>query len=421
MIPSSIQNIHLLSTSYQIIKKKSELGGLNPFANGNILDVWNSGKDFLWKNRVWVVGGSVIALALWALYYLWKHQPKPLQVKMETTLNFATLSIAIPKEKPLPPNVTLTFCVDTSGSMQGVREDAVKKAVKNVLESAQKMVDKTKDANVTISIIGFDDTPKVITSGVKLLPASQGHDDNTPVEKVKQQLASINSTGGTKILDALEKATEELEKMATMDQNASHTLIFLSDGGDILQKERVSSLHARLASKNVNLFAIGIGTGHSEQTLREIAPNNKIGFKGTYIDTTLGLDTIESAISKIYKQAMATYQNLELTSPQLGYGSWSVNNMPTIMEEGQAKCKLGSLSEEDTFLKVIKIHGDKLPASLDLSKVFFKLTYLDSKGNKGNFLLPWDPTTTIDPKILKTAETEMKKTPGGAPQVNNII
>lgn len=421
MITFSSQNVFNFNAAYQMIRKKSESSGIHSFAQWNFADAFNNTKDFLWKNRVWVVGGSIIAIAIFTLYYLWKNRTQPLLVKMETTLNFAALSIAIPKEKPLPPNVTLTFCVDTSASMQGVREDAVKKAVKSVLESAQKVVDKTKEAKIQIAIIGFDDKPKVITSGIKLIPSSQVMDPNSPVEKIRQQLASIYSNGGTKILDGLEKATEVLEKMAEDDRNASHTLIFLSDGGDSLNKSRVSSLHTRLASANVNLFAIGIGSGHSEQTLREIAPDNKTGFKGTYIDTTLGLDTIESAISKIYKQAIATYQNLELTSSQLGPGTWSVINMPTSIENGRATCKLGSLSEEDKFLKVIKIHGDKLPAPLDLSHVLFQLTYQDSKGHKGNVVLPWDPTPTIEPKIIQTAEAEIKRGSSGLPGGHNPI
>lgn len=394
----------------------SKLADISVIAKRSLIYSFEIGKTFVLAHKVWIIGGIVIGIALLIIYKFWKNQPQYPIIKMESPPHLTTLSIAIPKEKRVPPNVSLTFCIDVSGSMKEEgREQAVKRGVSRVLDSAQKVINASKGAAaISIAIIAFNSDSKVITPATKLVPQNNGSQKNLPIAKIKKDLKAMNSDGGTKILDGLEKATEELEKVAKVNRAASQTLILLTDGGDELVLKRISSLHKRLASSQVKLFAIGIGAGHDKEVLRGIAGDNtvidtKSGFKGTYIDTTLGEDTIESAISDIYNQALASFNKLQLTSPQLEPGTWSVLNTPMTVENGVSICRLGSLQEEEELFKVIEIHGERLTRPVNVSEVTFDLTFEDPRGRKGQVSLPWNQKTTITPEIAKAVKTEMSK------------
>ena len=206
------------------------------------------------------------------------------------------------------------------------------------------------------------------------------------------------SGGGTKIIAGLEKATSMIEKMAQEDKDATHTLILLSDGDETLKVSKVQPIHTRLAAVKARVFAIGIGEKHKKETLKLIAP--KTGkFKGRYIDTTIEGNTIGSAISTIYEQAIAVFSNLVLSCSQLETGQWSVGDADSIEGEGQSEYQLGSFTGEKGIVKTIKISKHR-QGSLDLSKVSFKLTFTDPRGREGALFLPWNPNFIINPEIL---------------------
>jgi uncharacterized protein YegL len=369
----------------------------------------NVGTTFFWTHKKIIIGCLAIGTALFAIYHFRKNRPQRPDVKLESTLNYATLNISIPKEKRMaPPKVTLTFCIDKSGSMSGDRQEAVMNAMNTVLKSAQNVVNASKEAKISLAIIGFDTQAYVYTQATKLTPIVNGSQDLPPVQKIKNQLATLTSNGGTCIMTGLEKATEELENLSKLNPDSSHTLILLTDGDSTVTAERISSVQTRLKALKAHLFAIGIGEGHKQSTLTQLTSSKTSRFKGTYINTTLGIETIESSILKIYAQAIASFQGFQLTSPQLPPGTWSVVNTSSVLENGQTKFNLGTLSEEEQLQKVIEIHGDKLAKPLDLASVGFQLTYLDPKGRLGKLHLPWKPNTTIDHQIARTATTEIR-------------
>ncbi len=377
----------------------SKLPAVSAFIKRNAFHALNAGRGFVWSHKELIAGGVIIGVALWAIHYYWKNRPQYPVVEMKSTLDVAALRIEIPKKYHAPPNVTLTFCIDKSTSMDTEkRMGAVKRALKTVLEDAQGVVNKSKEAQIAVAIIGFNSTSEVITPTTSLIAIAPGVAN--AAQDVEKQIGKLNCDGGTDILQGLDAATTELENMAKVNTQSSHTVVLLTDGEDnSLDTQKLSAIHARLASTQAQLFAIGIGPSHRKETLVKIAATNR----GTYIDTTAGEDTIESAISKIYHQAIASFQEFELTTQQLAPGTWSVINTPT--GNGQAK-NLGSISEGESLVKGIKIHGDKLVAPLDLSKVVFSLTFTDPKGKKGKLSLPWNPNTTIDPTILSAAKSQ---------------
>jgi Mg-chelatase subunit ChlD len=376
-----------------------------------LFNSFNAGKAFLWTHQRLIVGGVVIVAALFILHHYWKNRPQEpvvnkkttqdLIVKMASTLNFATLSIMCPKkEKPAPPNVMLNFCIDTSASMHGERIDAVKRAVKNILDQAQKVVDTTEGANIGISIIAFDTKARITTPSANLVAKNNKINGAALIEEIKKEVDGIKTNGSTKILNGLKKVTEETEKTAKINKNTSQTVILLTDGEDNLYEGEIKSIQTRLSSVGAKLYAIGIGNKHQKTTLENLVTSSIKEFCGEYIDTTLGKDTIESAISSIYVRAISSFNELELTTPQLESGTWRVINTSFSTTGKSQKYSLGSLSEGATMNKVIEIFPDKLKAPLDLSTLKFNLTYTDPKGKKEEVSLSWNPNTTIDNKII---------------------
>ncbi|QVL57652.1 MAG: VWA domain-containing protein [Simkaniaceae bacterium] len=330
------------------------------------------------------------ALAWRVISYIRSRPQYPI-VSLKSSLNVATLSIETLKSEVVPPNVSLTFCVDTSGSMQGERQDAVKAGVNQVLDSALRVVNAIEGAQIEIAIVGFDNAAKIICEPTKVLASS--------LDQIKRKLADYKSGGMTKIIAGLDQATTKLEEIAKRDTNRVHTLILLSDGDENLSKEAIQPIHTRLAKVNAQLFAIGIGRGHDQETLQKIAPETG-RFRGTYIDTTLEDVTIENAITSIYEQAVAVFSELVLSTTQLAAGAWSVNGDRSGEVERKSVCHLGSFTEERGVVKRIEIHSARLGEKLDLADVVFDLAFKDPRGRAGTMKLHWNPNTVMDPEIL---------------------
>jgi Mg-chelatase subunit ChlD len=349
-------------------------------------------KAFLWNNKEVIIAGAVIGLAIWKIVHYIRNRPQLPDVEFDTSLNFAELTIKIPKEKSTPPNVTLTFCVDMSSSMKpDERAGEVKRALKTLLDNAQQVVTRSAEAKISIAITGFTDTSTLITQPTALASTSKKS------EEIKKQVEALQFNGSTDILDGLAGTVQELKKMAKANRQASHYVVLLTDGEDnSCSEKKLQALQKEIASTSAKLFAIGIGQRHSKEILKAIATDN--GFDGTYIDTTTGKDTIANTIAAIYNQAISSFQELEL-SCSLAADTWSVNGKSSRTEKEQSKFLLGTLEEGKTLTSHIVIHGNKLKEFLDLSTVFFNLSFKDPKGRNGQIKLHWNPTPIVDPAI----------------------
>lgn len=397
----------------------AKLPDMKDVAKRHISYVFTAGKAFVWKNKLWFMGAAALAGAAWKIHNYWINRPQYPDVILQSTLNYAKLSMTVPKEKYVPPNITLTFCIDTSGSMDNEgRLVAVKTGLYKVLDNAQKVVNEVPEANISLAIVEFNEYAHEITKPIKLISNNLG-----PVNSVKEQIKGLEPNGGTDIIAGLKMGAEKVKQMSQLYVGASHRFIGMTDGDVLnLDPKEIESFHNILASVGAYLDMIGIGKQHVKKVMKEIAGIKewslsnfwnylKFGsfrgtyFRGTYIDTTNGKDTIESAIFDIYKRAISSFHKLELTSPQLPPGTWSVIDTPSTIEKGQAKCNLGSVEEGKNLIKYIEIHGEKLTTPLDLSTVTFNLTFTDPKGRQGELSLPWNPNTTIDNQLV----TERKK------------
>lgn len=357
----------------------------------------NTGKTFLWNHKEWIVGSAVIGLVIWKIIHYIRNMPQMPDVEMKCSTTNATLVIKIPKENYTPPNITLTFCVDMSLSMKpGERSGEVKRALKALLDNAQQVVNKSAEAKISIAITGFRQESKIITDPTPLTAT------NGKSEEIKRQVDALGFDGGTQILVGFEGAAKESEKLARANPLASHYVVFLTDG--VLENyekwdnKKLSSIQKRLTSISAKVFTVGIGEEHSVKILNQIATDN--GFNGTYINTTVDKDCIKNTIAAIYNQAISSFQELELSS-SLPPGTWSVNYTASVAGKEQSKVPLGTLAEGKTLTSQIVIHGHKLKEDLDLSTVFFNLTFKDPKGREGDVKLRWKNPSVVVPAIAQ--------------------
>ena len=369
----------------------SKLPDIRALARTYIPMAYNRVRPVLWDYKERILGGVAMSGLAWMAIRYYMNRPKYPIASLNSSLNKATLSIETLKSEVVPPNVTLTFCVDTSGSMQGEREEAVKRGVNRVLTSALRVIETINGAQIGIAIIGFSRSAYTICEPTQI--------NSSNIDEIRRNLNEYRSNGGTKIINGLKEATTRVEGMARSNKNAGHTLILLSDGDEKLSQSKVDAIHTRLIAAKVRLFAIGIGEGHDKATLKKIAPESG-RFRGTYIDTTLRGKTIEGAIATIYEQAVAVFSSLVLSTAQLAAGTWSVDNVFSVRANKRSACQLGSFTEERGIVKTVQIHADRLREPVDLSGVSFKLAFTDPQGRKGTMSLPWNPGPIMDPKIL---------------------
>ena len=405
-MPLSIQNYFDFNSIYQKISSYAP-------SESSL----SSAKIFLWNRKEWVLAGTiVVGLIILKIVHYIRSRPqypdvekkpaftpsmpkaKPLPtiqyplVEMKSSLNKAALKISMPKEEPVPPNVTLTFAVDVSGSMgNDGRAVQVIEALSQLLKDAQQAVAQ-KNANIYFAVTVFDTMSQIHISATKITS------DIKQNQSIRERVDQMRFDGGTDLLAGLEGATKQLEAMVKANQQALHVLVFLTDGDvddkTIFDEAKLAAIRSKLASCSAELFTIGIGEKHDASKLRKMVARGTDGFQGTYINSASGEDTIGTAIARIYKHAISSFRDLQLTAQGLDASAWSI--LP-----GIAGQKIGSLTEGSTLTKNIAIHADRLKASLDLSTVKFKLTFTDPRGQKGEMTIPWDPNFIVDPAIVK--------------------
>lgn len=383
-------NTYNFTAAYQngVSWARKQLPIIAAVAQRHISYAFNTGKSFVLTNRAYLIAAGCAAFALLIFDYIRKRIPQYPDVQMESSLNLARLQIKIPKAKRAAPNVSLTFCIDVSQSMDpDERIGAVKRALTRVLESAKKVVGQQKGAKINFAVCIFNDKASTTTPVTSISSSTN----------VQQQVDGLKCNGSTSIIAGLTQAAELLKQQAKTNGQAAHTVVLLSDGEDSIDQSKLTPIQKIFSSHSARLFAIGIGAAHKKATLQSIAA------KGTYIDTTAG-QTIEGAIAAIYEQAIATFQELKLSTTGLAAGSWSAGRVRSVaLKEGGSYCDLGSLSEEQSQDLTVGIDVNAVKETFDLSTLSFSLTFRDPQGRQGRIHLPWNPNTLIIPRVVSSA------------------
>ncbi len=171
------------------------------------------------------------------------------------------------------------FVIDSSESM-GVNDPLDLR-----LEAAKKYVD-----NMSVpdrgAVVDFDDI-------ATLVPPPTGDHLSSNYVQIKQNIDTIDASGGTNIGAGMEAANSELKGYG----NSSHLWveILLTDGQETLANYPFTSQQIQdAADNNIVIFTIGLGAGVNESLLREIA--ERTGGRYYYAKNAEALDEIYSRI-----------------------------------------------------------------------------------------------------------------------------
>ena len=166
------------------------------------------------------------------------------------------------------PEASLTFVIDTSGSMdQGGRLELVKEAL-------EELVQELEDED-TIAIVEFDDDPSVV------LEPTEVEDD----DEIFDALDDLEPGGSTNVEAGLRLGYDLASE--TFDDDRVNRVILLSDGvanAGLTDPDGLAEMIRRDADRGIQLLTIGVGLGNFNDVLLEQLADQGDGFYA-YVDT----------------------------------------------------------------------------------------------------------------------------------------
>ncbi len=184
-----------------------------------------------------------------------------------------TLAIITPSAAPSARvQRDVVLLVDVSGSMEGQKLDAARRAVSAVLHGLEK--------GDRFRLIAFESSVHAQTPG--FLPF-----DQASLDRADRWIRQLRSSGGTEMLPALKEAFA-----GDMPASRLRTIIFITDGQAANESELAALVGQHEAS--TLLFTVGIDTAVNESLLRRLA---RVGH-GT-CELLTPSDDIEEAVARI--------------------------------------------------------------------------------------------------------------------------
>ncbi len=162
--------------------------------------------------------------------------------------------------------LNLCLVLDRSTSMKGARLQQVK-------EAARYIVDQMGPDDV-LSLVVFSDRAHLV------LPGSRGIDKAA----ARAAISSIQSEGGTEILQGLELGVQEVERWHRPDM-MSH-LILLTDGQTYGDEEGCLRMAKSAGERGLSLTLMGVGSDWNDILLDEMAKLSNAPDASVYIDST---------------------------------------------------------------------------------------------------------------------------------------
>ncbi len=161
-----------------------------------------------------------------------------------------------------PPRVTdrppmnVALVIDRSGSMQGPRIEAARKA-------AMAAVDRLSPRDI-VSVVSYDDRVEVE------VPATRA----TNPSAIKQKIAQLTPRGSTAIWAGMQSGANEVRKFKSREY--VNRIILLSDGlanQGPSRPEDFARLGRELGGEGITVSTIGLGLGYNEDLMAQLAQN----------------------------------------------------------------------------------------------------------------------------------------------------
>lgn len=200
--------------------------------------------------------------------------------------------LEIAKEKIIPRDLILVL--DTSGSMDVVKMEQGKKALKNCLGNL--------NAGDRFAVVTF-------STNVRKYRDTLVEANTEQVDNAKKWVDGLKAGGGTAIQAALDSAME----LRGSDEGRSFTVVFFTDGQPTIgemKPERIVKNVADKNSKNTRIFTFGVGDDVNAALLDQLADNTKA--LSTYVRPAEDIETkVTSLYAKISHPVLA---NVRLTT-----------------------------------------------------------------------------------------------------------
>ena len=209
----------------------------------------------------------------------------------------------------------LVLVLDTSGSMDAVKMEQARKALKYCLSNLN-----TQDR---FSVVTFSTNVRKYRDS--LVEANSEH-----VENAKKWVDSLKAGGGTAIQAGLDSALD----MRAKDEGRSFVVVFFTDGQPTIGEMKVDNILKNVASKNsdnTRIFTFGVGDDVNTAMLDQIAERTRA--VSTYVRPAEDIQTkVTSLYGKISHPVLANvkltasenikiYETYPTQMPDLFYGS----------------------------------------------------------------------------------------------------
>jgi Ca-activated chloride channel homolog len=190
----------------------------------------------------------------------------------------------------------LVLVLDTSGSMDNVKMDQARKALKHCLSNL--------NSGDRFAIVTFSTNVRKYRDA--LVEANSEQLDNA-----KKWVDGLKAGGGTAIQAALDSAME----LRTKDEGRSFTVVFFTDGqptiGEMKPEKIVKNVESN-NSANTRIFTFGVGDDVNTALLDQIAENTKA--LSTYVRPA---EDIEAKVTSLYgKISHPVLANVRLTTSE---------------------------------------------------------------------------------------------------------
>jgi len=154
---------------------------------------------------------------------------------------------SLANQSALPKDVV--FLIDTSGSMEGVKIEQAKRALKYGL-------DKLNGAD-RFDVIAFSSSPKTFSG--KLEGVSS-------IKEAKEFIDELVAEGSTNIQDSLSAAVQEFQ-----NDSRVHIIVMLTDGRDTTGHSRADIIKSLNGKGNFKIFVFGVGDDADFELLDKLA------------------------------------------------------------------------------------------------------------------------------------------------------